>query len=39
MPDLGLAMSIESSNVTPADAPAVRKMWFGFDGWPSLSAG
>jgi hypothetical protein len=32
MPDLGLAIRAERSNVTPADAPAVMKMWFGFDG-------
>ena len=37
MPDLGFEMSIEMSNVTPADAPAVRNTWFGFDGYPSRS--
>jgi hypothetical protein len=32
MPDLGFAIITVRSNVTPADVPAVRKMWFGFDG-------
>ena len=32
MPERGLEISIEMSNVTPADAPAVRKIWFGSEG-------
>ena len=37
-PDLlGFAMSMESSSATPADAPAVRKMSSGLEGYPSRS--
>ena len=37
-PDLwGSEISIEIRRETPADAPPVRNMWFGSDGYPSRS--
>lgn len=37
IPDVGDEMSILMRSETPAEAPAVRKIWFGLAGYPSRS--